>query len=240
MQRPISPVGNKLLDCLPAEVLAKLDLTFFDMVLRTPLHRARQPIQYVYFPIAGMISMVAEMDDGTQVEVGLVGREGMLGTVLLSGKTTSFAETMVQMPGAAWRMPRPAFMAALNSEVSLRQLLMLYNEALQSQVMQTAACNGRHSMDRRLARWLLMAHDRAISDELPLTQDFMAAMLGVHRPTVTVAARALQHLGVIKYNRDGRVIVLDRSGLEAAACECYGAVKRRFSDLMDEMDLGPM
>ena len=140
---------------------------------------------------------------------------------------------MVQLPGAALRMGAGAFRRELEVSAPLRALLLRYNEALQAQVMQTAACNGRHGLEQRLARWLLVARDRAEGDELALTQDFVAMMLGVHRPSVTVTAGILQRAGLIRY-ANGHITLLDRPGLEAAACECYGAVRQRFATLLGQ------
>ena len=178
-----------------------------------------------------MISLVANMDDGMQAEVGVIGREGLLGVPIRLGVATSFVEDIVQVPGTALRMGAREFRHALEVKAPFRALLLRYNEAVQAQVMQTAACNGRHALEQRLARWLLMAHDRSARDEMPLTQDCMAMMLGVQRPSVTVAAGALQRAGLIRYS-GGRIMVLDRPGLEAASCECYALVKHRFTKLL--------
>lgn len=228
-----TPVRNRLLASLPADVLADLlpKLSPVSLSLRQPLYNSDTAIEAVYFPESGMVSLVAALDDGMQAEVGIVGQEGMLGISLLSGIDTPFNESMVQMPGAALRMTTKHFRHELEVNASFRALLLRYNEALHAQVMQTAACNAHHALEQRLARWLLMAHDRADGDELPLTQDFMAMMLGVHRPSVTVTAGILQQAGLIRYSA-GRVTVLDRASLEAASCECYGTVRRRFSALL--------
>ena len=137
---------------------------------------------------------------------------------------------MVQMPGQALRMSARDFQQEIETNAAFRTVLFRYNEALHAQVMQTAACNGRHDLEQRLARWLLMARDRADGDELPLTQDFMAMMLGVHRPSITVTAGILQRAGLIRY-ANGIVTIIDRPSLEAASCECYAAVQQRFSSL---------
>jgi CRP-like cAMP-binding protein len=156
----------------------------------------------------------------------------MLGISLLSGIDTPFTEAMVQMHGTAYRMTVKDFRHELAVNATFRTLLFRYNEGLQAQVMQTAACNCIHGLEQRLARWLLMAHDRADGDELRLTQEFMAMMLGVHRPSVTVTAGILQRAGLIRY-AGGTVTIIDRASLEASACECYGAVKSRFAALFD-------
>ena len=228
-----TPVRNCLLASLPPDVLAGLlpKLSPVALAMRQPLYSPDAAVEAIYFPESGMISLVATLDDGMQAEVGIVGREGMLGMSLLSGEQTPFIESMVQMPGAALRMAVRDFRHELDANAPFRTLLLRYNEALHAQVMQTAACNGRHGLEQRLARWLLMAHDRADGDELPLTQDFMAMMLGVHRPSITVTAGILQRAGLIRY-AGGRVTVIDRPSLEAASCECYGAVQRRFSTLL--------
>jgi len=150
---------------------------------------------------------------------------------LLAGVETSFIECMVQMAGTALKMTARDFRREIDGNMPFRALLVRYNEALHVQVMQTAACNGHHGLEQRLARWLLMAHDRAGGDELNLTQGFMAMMLGVHRPSLTVTAGILQRAGFIKYS-GGHVTVLDRASLEEASCECYGAVHKRFAALL--------
>ena len=228
-----APVRNRLLASLPPDVLARLlpKLSHVVLAMRQNLYAPDEAIEAVYFPEAGMISMVTNLDDGVQAEVGIVGQEGMLGASLLSGIETSFVESLVQMPGTAWRMGAREFCRELDTNDPLRMLLLRYNEALHAQVTQTAACNGRHGLEQRLARWLLMALDRTEENELLLTQEFMAMMLGVHRPSITVTAGILQRAGLIRYS-NGRVTVLDRPSLEAASCECYGAVRRRFAALL--------
>ena len=228
------PVRNRLLAALPADLLASLRTrcSHVKLELRQPLYRAEGPIDAVYFPDGGMISMVMQLEDGVQAEVGVIGREGMLGTPLLFGVDTSYVESMVQIAGSAWRMEAGAFKRELETNAPLRALLLRYSEALQAQVAQTAACNGRHGLEQRLARWLLMAHVRVGADVLPLTQDFIAVMLGVHRPSITVTAGILQRAGLIRYAA-GQITVLDRSSLEASSCECYGTVRRRFETLLE-------
>ena len=224
---------NRLLARLPAESLARLWplLERVDTTTRQTLLVAGEPIHAVYFPEIGWSSMLALMADGNSAEVGLVGTEGMVGLPLLLGAETSFVEAMVQGPGTMLRLGANAFREALDGVPGLRPLLMRYAQAFQEQVTQTAACNGHHALDQRLARWLLMAHDRAGGDEFPMTQEFLAMMLCVHRPGVTVAARLFQQAGLIRYGQ-GRIAIVDREGLESAACECYGAVRHRFDLLL--------
>jgi len=225
--RPVAP-RNQILAALPPEVIASILplLTPVRLEMRQIVYQQGRIIDAVYFPEAGMFSMVINLTDGMQAEVGIVGREGMVGLPLLAGATTSFVETMVQLPGLALRMGAREFEVQLQRHATLRSGLVRFSEVLQSQVMQTAACNGRHDLEARLARWLLMAQDRFDSDELPLTHDLLSLMLGVHRPSITIIAGILQRAGLIRY-RSGQITILDRIGLEAAACECYGAVVRR-------------
>lgn len=179
-----------------------------------------------------MISLVCNLENGSRAEVGVIGREGMLGASLLSGVTSSFVEAMVQMPGGAQRMLSRDFNNTIDKTPLLRARLSLYNETLLAQVMQTAACAANHRLEQRLARWLLLAHDRADSDLLPLTQEFLAAMLGVQRPSVAVTARTLQQAGVIEYFANGTVTILDRPNLEKASCECYAAAQERYETVL--------
>ena len=228
-----SAVRNRLLAALPPEVLNQLlpKLHRVPLTVRDPLAAPEKPIEAVYFVESGWASMVANLDEGAQAEVGLIGREGMVGHALVTGVDTAFAEAFVQGPGEALRMEAGAFRRELDTHPALFQRLLRYVEAMHAQIMQTAACNGRHHIEQRLARWILMAHDRAESDDLPLTQEFLALMLCVQRPSITVVARTLQQAGIIRY-ASGTITVLDRDGLEATACDCYRAVRDRFDRLL--------
>jgi CRP-like cAMP-binding protein len=224
---------NRLLALLPPDVLAQLAPKFsrVSLSLRQSLYVADQPIEAVFFFESGMASMVTQLDDGVQAEVGIIGFEGMTGTALLHGADSSFTDAFVQIAGTALRMGASAFRQELISNKPFRVLLLRYSEAHQAQISQTAACNGRHGLEQRLARWLLMAHDRVEDDELPLTQEFLAMMLGVHRPSITVTAGILQRAGLIRY-ASGRITILDRPSLEASSCECYSVVRARFERLL--------
>ena len=226
-------VRNRLLAALPPDGLAQLlpKLHRVCLPMRKTLAAPTEPIEAVYFVESGWVSVVTHLDEGGQAEVGLIGREGMVGLPLVLGVSTVFAEAYVQGPGDALRMEAKAFQRELDTHPALFRRLLRYTEALHAQAMQTAACNGRHDLEQRLARWILMAHDRADSNELPLTQEFLALMLCVHRPSVTVVARTLQQAGIIRYAQ-GRITVLDRDSLEATACECYRAVRQRFDQLL--------
>jgi len=228
-----STVRNHLLAALSPEILSTLlpKLTTVELPQRQILHAAEAPIEEIYFPETGMVSLVAGLEEGGQGEAGVIGREGMVGLPIVMGVESAFIEAMVQLPGTALSMAAGAFRHELDLCAPLKALLLRYNEAAHAQISQTAACNGRHALEPGLARWLLMAHDRFDGDELPLTQEFLALMLGVHRPSVTITAGLLQRAGLLRY-ANGLITVLDRSSLEAASCECYRVVQRRFAALL--------
>jgi CRP-like cAMP-binding protein len=230
---PSPGIRNQLLRLLPPEVLARLSphMRPISLKIREGLLAPDTTIEAVYFVESGWVSLVASLEDGAQAEVGLTGREGMVGLPLILGIDTPFVEAFVQADGSALSMEAGAFRNAMQEEPDLRNLLFRYFEAMHSQTTQTAACNGRHDLEQRLARWLLMAHERADGDEFQITQDFLAVMLCVYRPSVSVAARTLQRAGMIRYGR-GRMTVLDRGALEETACDCYHIVKRRFDRLL--------
>jgi CRP-like cAMP-binding protein len=233
LQTPVPAQRNRLLAALPAEDLARLwpQLEPTDVKLRQVVHASDEPIAAVFFPEAGMVSMITQLTDGRAAEVGVVGSEGMVGMPLLLGGDSSAVEAFCQAAGPMLRLRADLFLRALDESPALRGLLLRYTLAFQQQVAQTAACNGNHTLPQRLARWLLMAHDRAEGDEFVMTQEFMALMLCVHRPSVTLAAKYLQQAGLIRSGK-GRVTVLDRARLEAAACECHGVVRRQFEKLL--------
>jgi CRP-like cAMP-binding protein len=235
MAMPLSTAGvrNQLLAALPPDMLARLlpKMRPVPLVVRDTLMTPDAAIQSVWFVESGFVSLVTALDDGTQAEVGLVGREGMVGTPLVLGVDSAFSEAYVQADGAALQMETNAFRRALDEEPLFRNLLLRYSEAAHAQTTQTAACNGRHALEQRLARWLLMAQDRIDGNDLPVTQEFLGLMLCVYRPSITVVASTLQRAGIIRYGR-GHITVLDRSALEATSCDCYMAVKRRFDRLL--------
>ncbi|WP_236020577.1 Crp/Fnr family transcriptional regulator [Sabulicella rubraurantiaca] len=232
-QAPAPSPRNRLLSALPKEELARIwpQLEPVSAEAKQILMAPDQPITAVHFLESGAVSMLALLEDGKAAEVGQVGSEGMVGLPLLLDSDRSVFEAMIQAPGRLLRLSAPAFREALEACPTLRSLLLRYTLAFQQQVAQTAACNGNHALDQRLARWLLMAHDRAEGDEFPMTQEFLAMMLCVHRPGVTVAARLFQQAGLIRYGQ-GRMVITDREGLEAAACECYATVRRQFEQLL--------
>jgi CRP-like cAMP-binding protein len=228
----LSTPRNRLLAQLPAKSWEKLrpHLHPVEMELRQTLYEPEEPISAVYFPQDGWVSMVAPLEDGDGAEVGLIGYEGMVGLPALLGGESDDLEALVQGSGAAFKIGVPDFQQAVEADPLLRSILLRYVQAHHAQVTRTAACNGRHQTEQRLARWLLMAHDRAQKDSFTMTHEFLSLMLGVRRAGVTVAAGALQRAHIINYDR-GQVSVIDRDGLENASCECYGAARRSYERL---------
>jgi CRP-like cAMP-binding protein len=220
---------SHLLASLPPAELSMLlpQMERVELTFRQVLQPAEQPITAVYFPESGWVSLIHLLADGGTAEVGHAGQEGMIGLPLLFGGDISSTEGLVQGPGTALRMNAEAFRNALERCPSLRALLLRYALAVNEEVAQTAVCNGRHVLERRLARWLLMAHDRAESDDVPITHDILAMMLCVHRPGASIALGRLQQGGHIRTGR-GTITITDRQGLENAACECYALARRRF------------
>src|SRR5262245_61294385 len=221
---------NRLLLALPARSLKQLipDLQHIECKGEQVLLDADSTLDHVYFPDSGVMSVVAVYPDGSQIEMATIGREGGTGFQAIFGARTSSARLLVQVPGTAAKMSRLAFRRALDTVPSFRNLMMAHLHAFLEQVMVSAACNGAHSVKERLARWLLMMRDRHDEDKLPITQDLLAEMLGVQRPTITNAARVLQRAGLIECGRQ-RVTILDREGLIAASCECYLLVRARIA-----------
>lgn len=220
------PIQNKILAALSAKEYARLlpHLELVALPLGQILHKTGDRIKYVYFPNSGVVSFVAHMKEGASIEVGLAGSEGMAGIPLLFGDDVSQNEAIVQIADGAMRMKASVLTEELKRDGELQPLLMRFALALMKQVSQTAACNRNHHIGQRLARWLLTCHDRVNGDELKLTQEFIAEMLGTRRSGVSEAATMLQERGLIRYSR-GQIKILDRSGLEKFACECYATVK---------------
>jgi CRP-like cAMP-binding protein len=220
---PSSPVRNLLLASLPAadqdRLMATLDIV--PLILKAVLHKPGESIDYIYFPGGGFCSIVTALEDGRMVEVATVGCEGMVGVTALTPKMFSRSVTMVQGEHTAcYRMTAPAFRAEMDLRGAFYAMVTRYTEAHFGVIMQSTACNALHRVEQRLARWLLMAHDRMGTDKFPLTQEFAAMMIGAARPTVSLVAATLQRAGLISY-RHGRVTIVDREQLESASCECY-------------------
>jgi CRP-like cAMP-binding protein len=218
---------NRLLAALPPDSLARLrpQLIPVELEFRAVLHRPEEPITTVYFPERGWFSVLAMLEDGDAAEVGLIGYEGVSALPVILGAAFDDLEVMVQSQGAALSMTADQLRAAMTEDPGLRTLLLRYALLQHTQAARTAACNGRHHIEQRLARWLLMAHDRAEDDTFPMTHEFLSMMLGVRRAGITTAAGVLQKAGFISY-RAGRVTISDRPGLESVACDCYGVVRR--------------
>jgi CRP-like cAMP-binding protein len=193
--------------------------------LGTVLYERDGPVEDVYFPNDCMVSLVAQAEAGDGVEVGLLGRDSMVGMQLVLGAAISPVRVLIQGEGSAMRMSARRFLAALKRDATLRRALAHCIYVSMSTAMQIAVCNKAHLLSARLARWLLMVRDRLALDEFPLTQEFLAGMLGVRRAGVTEAASALQERKLIRYAR-GRIRILDVDGLRAAACSCYGVIRR--------------
>jgi CRP-like cAMP-binding protein len=224
---------NRLLAALEPEDFAALEpyLEVISFPRGQVLYEPGDPIAYAYFPHDAMVSLVNVMEDGSSVEVGVFGREGVLG--LLSALVTreAFGRYVVQMGGTASRIPFERLNEVRNARPGLRQLIMNYGEVLLAQTFQTVSCNAVHAVEARCCRWILSMHDRSDQDTLPLTHEFLAEMLGVQRSTVSVVARTLQTAGLIRQSR-GSITVSDRVGLEETACECYGKIRGVYQRLL--------
>jgi CRP-like cAMP-binding protein len=224
---------NHLIDRLPADDRERLLAVCesVDLVLSTVLCERGEATTHAYFPTDAFISLVSLVDGHGGVEVGMVGREGMVGAQLSLGVPTSPLRAIVQGPGSAWRIGTDDLVAQLAGSAALREGLNRYLYVLMSQQATSAACLRFHMIDQRLARWLLMTQDRAHADSFHVTQEFLAYMLGVRRVGVTVAASELQRSGLIEYRR-GELTVLDRGSLEKAACSCYAADNETYAALL--------
>ena len=229
----LDPTENRLLAALPRRERDRLVPHLEPVSLRFEevLYEPDGPIRHVYFPTSGMISLLVVLDDGLAAQVGRVGNEGMVGLPVFLGVPTSHTRAFVEIPGEALRMKAQVFRQELRRAGALSGLLLRYTQALLRHSERLTACNTWHTVEQRLCRWLLVAHDRVRADQFEVIQEFLAEMLGVHRQSVTLAAGNLQRAGVIRYSR-GRLTILDRRGLEAASCECY----RAGADLFKRLD----
>jgi CRP-like cAMP-binding protein len=228
--------GNHLMGALPAREWRLVAPTLELVHLRSEqlLCDSGQSIQHIYFPTTAIISLLHTMEDGSSSEVAAVGREGMTGVPVLTGGETMPTRVQVQCPGFAYRMSAQALRELLGRSDFLVRVMLLYMQALLTQIAQTAACNRHHSISKQLCRWLLIDIDRTSSNDLPVTQKLIADMLGVRREGVTEAAGQLHNAGLIYHSR-GCIKIVDRDGLEARACECYGIVRREFDRLLPGM-----
>lgn len=201
------------------------------MAIREPVYEANKPIPNAYFPLDGVISMIATADNGNLVEVATTGKEGMVGLPLFLGTDQTPLRSFSQVPGAALRMPAAALRKHVREEPQFAAVLSRYAEALMMQISQSTACNRAHSIHQRCCRWLLMTHDRVSRDHFQLTQEFLAQMLGVRRATVNEVASKLQREKLIRYSR-GVVTILSRRGLEQRACGCYWIIRNEYDRLL--------
>ena len=227
------PPANLLLAALPSEVFNRIShsLDVVPLTLKEFVHKPGERIRDIYFPGGGFVSIVTVLKDGSMVEVATIGREGLVGvSAVLNGDAPSSAAMVQGETDVCYRMPADAFREEMNRGNSFHHLMSRFAQALSGFVMQSTACNAVHSVEQRLARWLLLAHDRMGRHEFPLTQEFVAMMLGASRPTVTVVASTLQKAGLITYHR-GLLKIVNREKLESASCECY----RTSTDLLSNV-----
>lgn len=227
------PVRNRLLGALPEDARAAMEreLESVGLEVSDVLFGSEAPIRHVYFPETAVVSLVNDLRQGGTVDVGTVGCEGMAGLPAFLGDDRSSVRAVVQIPGAAQRMPVGTFAAVAGAPGPLHRAMLRYTQAFLTQVAQTAACNAGHLVEARCARWLLMTHDRVQGDEFPLAHEFLALMLGVRREGVTVAVAALEAEGLIR-DGGGRIRITDRAGLECASCECYAVVQSHYDRLL--------
>ena len=238
-----SPLENQLLSALPSEAYERLlpNLQPVTFALGEVLYESSERLEYVYFPVNAVVSLLYTMANGSTAEMGLTGNDGVVGVALFLGGQTTPNRALVQIAGHAFQMKAKVLQEEFALGGALQQVLLRYTQAFITQISQTAVCNRLHSVEQRLCRWLLLSHDRAQSDEILMTQEFIANMLGGRRESVTVAAGRLQEAELIHYER-GRITILDRNGMEAAACECYQIVKTEFERLLglgSKPDLSP-
>jgi len=229
----INPRQNGLLAALSAVELKRIrrQLELVDMPLGKILYEPGRLLEYVYFPVDCIISLLYVLENGASAEIAVVGNEGVVGISLFMGGETTPSRAIVQSAGTAYRLPAAKMMAEFTRGGTIQHLLLRYTQALITQMTQTAVCNRHHSVDQQLCRWLLLSIDRLASPELRMTQELIANMLGVRREGVTEAAGKLQHAGVISYRR-GHIKVLDRTKLEGLSCECYEVVRRESARLL--------
>lgn len=231
-ERP-HPLQNRLLAALPIEVQERLipQLELVVLPLGKVVYESGDSLQYVYFPTDAIISLLYVMEDGASAEISVVGNEGLVGIAVFMGGESTPSRAIVQSAGHAYRLAGHRLKSEFNRHGEMMQLLLRYTQALITQMAQTAVCNRHHSIDQQLCRWLLLSLDRLPSNQLIMTQELIANMLGVRREGVTEAAGKLQKLGVIEYSR-GHIEVLDRAKLEALCCECYAVVKKETDRLL--------
>lgn len=228
-------IKNRLLAALPSEEYKRLlpDLESVYLPHKQVIYEANELIKYVYFPTDAVISLINLMENGADVEVGTIGKEGMLGIPVFLAGDRSFNQAIAQIPGNAVRMKADVFKHNITPDSPLYKLLQRYTQALFSQIFQSVSCNGLHSVEKRCCRWLLITQDRVEGNQFPLTQEFLACMLGVRRASVNEVCSLLQKAGFISYSR-GSVTILNRQALENTSCACYAIVNAEFNRLLGE------
>ena len=229
IDRPI----NQILAALPRSEYQRIapHLKPVELIGGQILLEPNEPVHNIYFPQRAMISLVSIMIDGSTTEIGLIGNEGTIGLPAILGGRSTTSHSIVQISGTALQISADIIRQEFLRQKKLHQLLLLYTQALLTQVSQSAACNRQHNIEARLARWLLSVQDCVLQNELPLTQEFIANMLGTRRSGVTVAAGILQQAGIISYSR-GKIKILNQKALEETACECYRLVQSEFIRLL--------
>lgn len=231
----MTPNQNHLLAALPAEIFERISphLELISMPLGEVLYESGGQLQHVYFPTTAIVSLHYLLESGASAEIAGVGNEGVLGISLFMGGNTTPSLATVQTGGCGYRLKGRLMMEEFNRAGPMMRLMLRYTQALMTQISQTAVCNRHHSIEQQLCRWLLLTLDRLPSQELTITQELIAGMLGVRREGITEAAGNLQHAGLISYRR-GHITVLDRSRLESLVCECYQVVKKEFQRLVGD------
>ncbi len=224
---------NHILASLPASAFERMapQLKFVPMELGKVLYESGDALRYVYFPTDCIVSLLYVLQNGSSAEISVVGNEGLIGIALFMGGETTPSRAIVQSAGHAYRLPGQLLKDEFHRDPDTQLLLLRYTQALITQMAQTAVCNRHHSVDQQLCRWLLLSLDRLTSNQLTMTQELIANMLGVRREGVTEAAGKLQKLGIIRYNR-GKITVIDRPKLESRCCECYAVVKKETDRLL--------
>jgi CRP-like cAMP-binding protein len=234
---PLHFASNRLLSTfLPADrLLIESSASAVQLRRGDVLFDVGSEVPATHFPAAGtVVAILVSVFDGRTVEVATIGKEGAVGGIVSGGRAPAFGRAVVQIPGAALKVDLRALEDAKARSAHIRDLFARYADALLAQVMQSVACNAFHALEARCCRWLLTAQDRAGGDDIPLTQEYLAEMLGVQRTTVSAVARALQEQGLIGYRR-GMIRIVDRAALQARACECYDAVERHFREVLPEV-----
>jgi len=233
MATPSDPKTNQLIAALPDAAWQRWlpDLESVDMPLGQVLYESGGVLTHVYFPTTAIVSLLYVMENGASAEIAVVGNEGIVGISLFMGGGSTPSRAVVQSAGQGYRLSADAMKLEFDRAGPLSHLLLRYTQALITQMAQTAVCNRHHSLDQQLCRWLLLSLDRLAGNELVMTQELIANMLGVRREGVTEAAHKLQQAGLIRYAR-GHILALDRPGLEKRSCECYAVVKQEYDRLL--------